>query len=206
MRRSAPSGPASTSSPINERVLQRLQGCNYDHAGQAVDKADHRRENEAEQFTSRRFSIGCYSSTSSAGKAGCKFNGDSDYLNALWKDYQANSSQSNFYTDRLTALFFAGLNNPQALNLMRDNPALCALIGEPPFLNGGLFEPTPVRRSCCQRRLHRAQDEAVEPLLTDLFNRYNFTVMEATPLDTEVAVDPEMLGKLFEETVNERHK
>ena len=29
--------------------------------------------------------------------------------------------------------------------------------------------------------------------------------MEATPLDTEVAVDPEMLGKLFEETVNERH-
>ena len=38
-----------------------------------------------------------------------------------------------------------------------------------------------------------------------LFNRYNFTVTEATPLDTEVAVDPEMLGKLFEETVNERH-
>ena len=29
--------------------------------------------------------------------------------------------------------------------------------------------------------------------------------MEATPLDTEVAVDPEMLGKLFENTVNERH-
>ena len=48
-------------------------------------------------------------------------------------------------------------------------------------------------------------DGAIAPLLTDLFNRYNFTVMEATPLDTEVAVDPEMLGKLFEETVNERH-
>ena len=48
-------------------------------------------------------------------------------------------------------------------------------------------------------------DEAVSPLLTDLFNRYNFTVMEATPLDTEVAVDPEMPGKLFEETVNARH-
>lgn len=42
-------------------------------------------------------------------------------------------------------------------------------------------------------------------MITGLFNRYNFTVMEATPIDTEVAVDPEMLGKLFEETVNERH-
>ena len=38
-----------------------------------------------------------------------------------------------------------------------------------------------------------------------LFNPYNFTVTEAPPLDTEVGVDPEMLGKLFEETVNARH-
>ena len=137
-------------------------------------------------------------------KGWLKFNGDTDYLNALWKDYQANSSQSNFYTDRLTALFFAGLNNPQARNLMRDNPALCALIGEPPFLNGGLFEPTQLDDHAAKGGF-TVPDEAVEPLLTDLFNRYNFTVMEATPLDTEVAVDPEMLGKLFEETVNERH-
>ena len=70
-----------------------------------------------------------------------------------------------------------------------------------PFLNGGLFEETSLDR----RAMNAVPDEAVEPVLTDLFNRYNFTVMEATPLDTEVAVDPEMLGKLFEETVNERH-
>lgn len=31
--------------------------------------------------------------------------------------------------------------------------------------------------------------------------RYNFTVEESTPIDIEVAVDPEMLGKLFEELV-----
>ena len=57
---------------------------------------------------------------------------------------------------------------------------------------------------------HAVPDAAIEPLLHDagepgLFNRYNFTVTEATPLDTEVAVDPEMLGKMFEETVNERN-
>ena len=137
-------------------------------------------------------------------KGWLKFNGDTDYLNALWKDYQANSSQSNFYTDRLTALFFAGLNNPQARNLMRDNPALCALIGEPPFLNGGLFEPTQLDDNATKGDF-TVPDEAIAPLITGLFNNYNFTVTEATPLDTEVAVDPEMLGKLFEETVNERH-
>ena len=69
-----------------------------------------------------------------------------------------------------------------------------------------LFEET-----CLDRHAEDAvPDAAIEPLLHDgsepgLFNRYNFTVTEATPLDTEVAVDPEMLGKLFEETVNERN-
>ena len=87
------------------------------------------------------------------------------------------------------------------LDLMRDNPTLHSAIGDVPFLNGGLFEETGLDR----RTVSAVPDGAIAPLLTDLFNRYNFTVMEATPLDTEVAVDPEMLGKLFEETVNERH-
>ena len=39
-----------------------------------------------------------------------------------------------------------------------------------------------------------------------LFDRFNFTVMESTPLDVEVAVDPEMLGKVFEELVTGRHE
>ncbi|MCX7905993.1 MAG: hypothetical protein N2561_00430 [Bacteroidetes bacterium] len=34
--------------------------------------------------------------------------------------------------------------------------------------------------------------------LIHIFNRYNFTVTEATPLDQEVALDPEMAGKIFE--------
>ena len=38
-----------------------------------------------------------------------------------------------------------------------------------------------------------------------LFERYNFTVTESTPLDIEVAIDPEMLGKVFEELVTGRH-
>ena len=131
-------------------------------------------------------------------KGWLKFNGDTDYLNALWQDYKASPSSTNFYRERLSTLFFDGLNNPQSPN---PTSRVQSLIGEVPFLNGGLFEETDLDR----RAVDAVPDDAIVPLLTDLFNHYNFTVMEATPLDTEVAVDPEMLGKLFEETVNERN-
>jgi hypothetical protein len=49
-------------------------------------------------------------------------------------------------------------------------------------------------------------DEAIRLILKDLFGRFNFTVTESTPLDVEVAVDPEMLGRVFEELVTGRHE
>ena len=125
------------------------------------------------------------------------FSGDKDYLNALWNDYRAAPLHSNFYTSRLCPLFFAGLNNPN-----RDNPKLHNLIGEVPFLNGGLFE----KSGLDERDGGTVPDDAIEPVLTDLFNKFNFTVMESTPFDIEVAVDPEMLGKVFEELVTGRHE
>ena len=90
------------------------------------------------------------------------------------------------------------MNTPEA----QRPPGLAARIGQAPYLNGGLFERGPLDRQGI-----RVGDQTIEALLAPdgLFNRYHFTVTEATPLDTEVAVDPEMLGKLFEETVNERH-
>ena len=81
-------------------------------------------------------------------------------------------------------------------------PELYALIGDVEFLNGGLFEEGMLDR----RENVIVPDGVVEPILTDLFGRFNFTVTESTPYDTEVAVDPEMLGKVFEELVNERHE
>ena len=130
------------------------------------------------------------------------FKGDKDYLNALWSDYMAQEGESkNFYVDRLRLLFFAGLNNPQSLDLMRNNPVLYGLIGGVRFLNGGLFEETDLDK----RAGISVPDKAIEPILRDLFDRFNFTVMESTPFDVEVAVDPEMLGKVFEELVTGRH-
>ena len=128
--------------------------------------------------------------------------GDPDYLNALWRSYVSNESQSNFYAARLEPMFFAGLNNPQSRNLNVNNPILYAKIGDVPFLNGGLFEKSDLDR----REGIIVPDNVIKPIMERLFDRFNFTVMESTPYDTEVAVDPEMLGKVFEELVNERHE
>jgi hypothetical protein len=49
-------------------------------------------------------------------------------------------------------------------------------------------------------------DIIVLNILKDLVYHFNFTVTESTPLDIEVAVDPEMLGKIFEELVTGRHE
>ena len=130
------------------------------------------------------------------------FHGDPDYLNALWKAYNSTPGNVNFYDARLVPLFFEGLNNPKAPDLIRDDPELYAAIGDVKFLNGGLFEKSELDK----RSGIEVQDDAIEPILSRLFDRFNFTVMESTPYDTEVAVDPEMLGKVFEELVTGRHE
>ncbi len=167
----------------------------YDDAVKLI--ADGVGQEDAQQFTQTLFNRLLFVHFVSR-KGWLGFNGDTDYLNALWRDYKTDAKGGNFYTSRLTTLFFAGLNNQHSQNL---SSGVQSLIGDVPFLNGGLFEETDLDR----RAADAVPDEAVAPLITGLFNRYNFTVTEATPLDTEVAVDPEMLGKLFEETVNERH-
>ncbi|WP_257237216.1 hypothetical protein [Nostoc sp. 'Peltigera malacea cyanobiont' DB3992] len=49
-------------------------------------------------------------------------------------------------------------------------------------------------------------DDCIDSIIHNLFQRFAFTVTESTPLDVEVAVDPEMLGKVFEELVTGRHE
>ena len=131
-------------------------------------------------------------------KGWLKYEGETDYLNTLWDAYADHATQDNFYNDRLTFLFFQGLNNPDSRDL---RGGVDFLIGDVPFLNGGLFEETEIDR----RGDITVPDEAILPLMTDLFDKFNFTVMESTPFDIEVAVDPEMLGKVFEELVTGRH-
>jgi hypothetical protein len=135
-------------------------------------------------------------------KGWLKFNGDPDYLNAFCRAHQARvGANKNFYTDSLRLLFFAGLNNYRSQDLTSE-PEARRLIGDVPFLNGGLFDRTKLD----DRTNVVVPDQAIDQIFSQLFDRFNFTVMESSPLDVEVAVDPEMLGKVFEELVTGRHE
>jgi hypothetical protein len=83
-----------------------------------------------------------------------------------------------------------------------------------PFLNGGLFECLDRREGSekqkyvdgFSREKNRAAfipnclffGDGINEGIIDLFDRYNFTVEENTPQDIEIALDPELLGKVFE--------
>lgn len=128
-----------------------------------------------------------------------------NYLAALWETYaRENSSSTNFYRDRVKLLFFSGLNTPNDVNIVGIHRGgfLQTIIGDVPYLNGGLFEEDEDDR----KPEVVVPDQCFEVILDGLFNRFNFTVTESTPLDIEVAVDPEMLGKVFEELVTGRHE
>lgn len=139
-------------------------------------------------------------------KGWLRLDGDTDYLSALWRSYQKDRSvqDKNCYRDRFKPLFFFGLNSSNEVNQVGINRGgfLKELIGEVPYLNGGLFEEDDDDRD----QDIVVPDKALNAVLNDLFARFNFTVTESTPLDVEVAVDPEMLGKVFEELVTGRHE
>ena len=101
---------------------------------------------------------------------------------------------------------------------MEDPDGLLLLFGQTPFINGGLFDcldseaatrdggyridcftdnPRHRRDYSIPNRLFFDND-ARNPGLIALFNRYKFTVEENTPAEQEVALDPELLGKVFE--------
>ena len=128
-----------------------------------------------------------------------RFGERKDYLQALWESYDGGG---NFYRSRLRMLFFFGLNNSQCRSLKRNDPTLFSLIGQMPFLNGGLFEEAPEDKIASESPGAQVPDDAIGAVIR-LFEQYNFTITESTPDDVDVAVDPEMLGEVFERLVTE---
>ena len=95
---------------------------------------------------------------------------------------------------------------------MSDPDALLRLFSQTPFINGGLFDCLDSEESTtsggwrvdCFSDVHYHKLSLPNRLFFDddglitLFNRYKFTVEENTPAEQEVALDPELLGKVFE--------
>jgi hypothetical protein len=113
--------------------------------------------------------------------------GDTNFLLHL---FEANKEQ--FYEKWLSKLFFNALNTPDRPDdnfEMPNGQNRCI-----PFLNGGLFEESQEPE---QHKYLHFPDYLFEELFT-FFNGYNFTIYENSPEDHTVAVDPEMLGNIFE--------
>ncbi len=126
------------------------------------------------------------------------YNGNHDYLRALFN--AANENDENFLHDRLYWAFFNGLGAAHDFSEIEARRSVEEHRGKVPFLNGGLFEMQEYDQ-CGAVDIPNTEFAKI----LNLFERYNFTVSESTPLDIEVAVDPEMLGKVFEELVTGRH-
>src|SRR5580698_1025753 len=97
----------------------------------------------------------------------------------------------------LRPLFFGTLNTP-----IRRRAPRAKVFGRIPFLNGGLFAPTPLE----QRARAELSDEAIGALFGDVLERYRFTAHEDRRTWSEAAVDPEMLGKAFESLMEPRER
>ena len=111
------------------------------------------------------------------------------------------ANYKNFFNDILEPLFY------EALAKERDKDFYSRFNCKTPFLNGGLFDPlsdydwvhTDILLPDDLFSNHvRTKEGDIGTGILDIFDRYNFTVKEDEPLEKEVAVDPEMLGKVFE--------
>ena len=113
-------------------------------------------------------------------------NGDPEFIQHLF----AQTTEKDHFIDNVLEVLFNDLNTEREgdLSLLTSHHSPLKI----PYLNGGLFE-------------REAADETEFPLpacymqsLLDFFASYNFTIDENDPDDAEVGVDPEMLGRIFE--------
>ncbi|MBR0201957.1 MAG: hypothetical protein IJQ44_05780 [Bacteroidaceae bacterium] len=113
--------------------------------------------------------------------------GDIRFLQNKFNDF---ADKDNFIDGFLEPLF-----NDLNTNRQNNNDIASIKVGSDikiPFLNGGLFQLD--EEDCSNIRLpqHLLGD------VLEFFERYNFTIDENDPNDAQIGVDPEMLGRVFE--------
>jgi hypothetical protein len=132
--------------------------------------------------------------------------GNPHFLRHFWESYKRSGQpRDSFFSQWLRVLFFEAFNNKFHGGHRHFPEDIRRVLQLAPFLNGGLFRENQLDTAYAVN----PPDEFFEQLF-DRFNgstpgfleRYNFTIAESTPFDVEVAVDPEMIGKVYESLVN----
>lgn len=109
---------------------------------------------------------------------------------------EASKNNENYYESILEKLFFETLNveiEARDRRYLEDSYKLV------PYLNGGLFEP---HDGDFYKDTKTIPDSWLTKLL-EIFETYNFTIDENTISDVDLSIDPEMLGRIFENLLAE---
>lgn len=127
-------------------------------------------------------------------------NGDKQFMQTLFKLFPL---KEKFNSKCLYSLFFETLNRKRETS----NYLAPASLFEGrtskfrvPYLNGGLFDNEEVDNYVIDF------PETYFSNLFDFFEQYNFTIDENDPYDSEVGIDPEMLGHIFENLLEENRE
>ena len=118
--------------------------------------------------------------------------GDRNFMLNIFKNANENQ-KGNFLEEILEGLFAEALDRDRsAQNDLYDTKVEGFHNCRIPYLNGGLFERDILDKKSCH-----FPASFFDSLLT-MLSQYNFTIDENDPNDAEVGVDPEMLGRIFE--------
>ena len=122
--------------------------------------------------------------------------GDTRFVTRLLDRALASRPPRHFHRSFLHALCFGALNRPPA-----SRGRAARALGRIPFLNGGLFEPSPLERRYGPATWTNADWRLA---FDDLFERFHFSVREH---DAGEFIAPDMLGRVFEGVMDpgERH-
>ncbi|MCD6434452.1 MAG: Eco57I restriction-modification methylase domain-containing protein [Candidatus Diapherotrites archaeon] len=122
-----------------------------------------------------------------------KWLGNVKFMEWLWTSYKKLNKYGSdeFYDKWLRQVFFKAFNNRS--NEITGLPEeVKRVISNAPYLNGGLF-----RKNGLDDLKIKITDKLFQKVF-DFFEKYNFTIKEDMPLDQEVAVDPQMIGYVYE--------
>ena len=121
----------------------------------------------------------------------------SQFIKWQWEEYKSgnNFGSDAFYRDWLSQVFFKAFNNrSNEITGLPDH--VTRILLTTPYLNGGLFAEKEIDAVGIT-----ISDEMFKEVLA-FFETYNFTIREDMPLEEEVAVDPQMIGYVYESLAN----
>jgi len=121
----------------------------------------------------------------------------SKFISWLWDFYKkmGKYNSNEFYENWLKQIFIKAFNNhPEKVVNLPDE--IIEVLANFPYLNGSLFRENELDNLNIQ-----INDDLFQHTF-HFFEKYNFTIKEDMPLDSEVAVDPQMIGFIYESLAN----